>query len=128
MSGFPDEPGWRQGPHAETSRLAAEGQREKAPTMLARIVESLAAEGEASPEQLHARLARQGVKSLLTSVRARVCQLNKLGRVVDSGKRGLGESGNCKVIVWRLSTADELSLFSARRAAADEHGEASHGG
>lgn len=123
---FPNAPGWRASAHGETSRQAAEAMRFKAPKMLDRVT-ALLAEGPASPEQLHAKLKRQGVSALLTSVRARVCQLHKQGRVVDSGARGLGESGNCKVIVWRLSTPDELSLNLARRAAEAEHGEAPHG-
>lgn len=127
MIGFPQEPGWRAGPHSETSRAGAESQREKAPKMLDRIIESLRRDGDASPEQLHERLARQGVRSLLTSVRARVCQLHKQGRVVATGRYGLGESGTCKVIIWRLATPEELSLFLAQKAAADEHGEAAHG-
>ncbi len=128
MSGdhFPHSPGWRASAHGETSRLAAEGQRLKAPRMLDRLT-ALLTEGPASPEELHAELKRQGVTAPLTSVRARVCQLHKQGRVVDSGARGLGESGSCKVIVWRLSTPDELSLHLARKAADAEHGEASHG-
>jgi len=127
MSGFPQEPGWRAGPHSETSRAGAESQREKAPKMLERIVESLTLYGDASPEQLHDRLTRQGVRSLLTSVRARVCQLHKQGRVVATGRYGLGESGTCKVVIWRLTTPEELSLFLARKAAEDEHREAAHG-
>ena len=123
---FPHEPGWRAGPHSATSQAAAESVREKAPAML-RVVSDILAEGPASPEQLHAVLAERGTPALLTSVRARVCQLHKQGRVVDSGQRGLGESRRAKVIVWRLSTADELSLFLARQAATSEHGENPHG-
>ena len=128
MSGdhFPAAPGWRASAHGETSRQAAEGQRLKAPRMLD-LVTGLLAEGPASPEQLHAKLKGQGVSALLTSVRARVCQLHKQGRVVDSGARGLGESGSCKVIVWRLSTPAEMSLHLARAAVAAEHGETPHG-
>lgn len=123
---FPQEPGWRSGPHSETSMAAAKAVTPKAPTMLA-LVSDLLAEAPASPEQLHAKLRTRGVRSLLTSVRARVCQLHKMGRVVDSGARGIGESGTSRVIVWRLATAEELSQFLARKAVADEKGEHPHG-
>lgn len=116
--GFPHQPGWRASAHGETSREAAIAQREKAPKMLDRVRELLA-EGPASPEQLHAKLAGRGVKSLLTSVRARVCQLHKLGEVVDSGARGMGESGTVRVIVWRLATPAERATLAAKQEAAN---------
>jgi hypothetical protein len=123
--GFPYEPGWRPG-SAETSRAAALSIRSAAPTMLAAVTELLT-ECPASPEQLQAKLAARGTKALLTSVRARVCQLHKQGRVVDTGERGMGESGTAKVVIWRLATPEEFSLFLARRAAEAEHGERPHG-
>jgi hypothetical protein len=83
-------------------------------------VRDLLAEEPASPEQLHAKLASAGVKSLLTSIRARVCQLHKLGEVVDSGRRGIGESGTAKVVVWRLATPAEQAAFRTTREAGNE--------
>ena len=103
---FPHEPGWRSGPHSQTSRAAARSIRVRTPGMMGVLAELLK-EGPASPEKLQAKLADRGRKELLTSIRARVCQLHKLGRVVDSGARSLGESGHREVIVWRLTTADE---------------------
>lgn len=118
---YPAAPGWRQSATGETSREAAEAIRAKAPRMLDRVRELLA-EGPASPEQLHAKLARAGVPTLLTSVRARVCQLRAMGEVCDSGARGKGESNRAKVIVWRLTTPDERSHAAAMRAMEAEKG------
>ena len=121
---FPHEPSWRYGPHSQTSRAAALSVKVRAPGVMIVLAELLKEES-ASPEQLQAKLAERGRRVLLTSIRARVCQLHKLGRVVDSGARSLGESGHREVIVWRLTTAEELASFQARilvskRARADD--------
>lgn len=118
MSGFPEQPGWRAAAHGETSKQAALAVRDKAPSMIARV-RALLLEGPASPEQLHAKLVSQGTRCLLTSVRARVCQLHKLGEVLDSGARSIGESGTAKVIVWRLATEEERAAFEAAKAEAE---------
>lgn len=109
---YPHQPGWRAQATSETSREAALAVRAKAKPMMA-LIEELLAEGPASPEQLHARLSENGSRVLLTSVRARVCQLHKLGRVVDTGRRSLGESLRAKVIVWRLATSAERAAFDS---------------
>lgn len=120
MSGdFPHAPGWRSQAVGETSREAAIAQRARAPKMMERVLDLLE-QGPASPEQLHAKLTEDGEYVLLTSVRARVCQLHKLGRVVDSGARGLGESRRARVIIWRLATPAEFAAFQAAKEAADE--------
>lgn len=113
---YPQQPGWRAQASGETSREAAIAARAKARPMMA-LIEELLADGPASPEQLHARLTEDGSRVLLTSVRARVCQLHKLGRVVDTGKRSLGESLRAKVIVWRLATSEERAAFVAAKEA-----------
>jgi hypothetical protein len=64
---------------------------------------------------------------LLNSVRARCTQLRALGRVVDSGQRGKGESGKVRVIRWRVATADERSRFAALRALEAEKGPVAYG-
>lgn len=115
---YPQEPGWRQSV-TETSKAAALLQREKAQSMMARV-EAMLADGPASCEQLHEKLSEDGERILLTSVRARVCQLHRLGRVRDSGGRALGESLRAKVVVWRLATADERTAFAAALEG-DEH-------
>jgi hypothetical protein len=119
MSGYPEAPGWKG---QATSRAAAEYVAPTAGRMMDRIAAYLAKHGPASPEEITARIARPDENLLLTSVRARVCQLRNLGRVVDAGSRGLGQSRRVKVIRWRLASADELSRFLALKAAADEKG------
>lgn len=124
MSGYPDTPGWKG---TETSREAAAYVAPTAGRMMDRVEAYLRDHGPASPEEVAEAIAQPGERLLLTSVRARVCQLRNLGRVVDAGTRGLGESRRCKVIRWRVATADELSLHLARKAAEDEKGP-SHAG
>lgn len=105
-----------------TSVAAAIDATPGAPTMTDRIW-TLYADGPASPEEIHARLAAEepeGRRVLLTSVRARICGLHKAGRLRDSGQRGLGESQRSKVIIWRRSTPDEYSQHLAREAAEAE--------
>lgn len=125
MSRYPHVPGSNG---TETSMAAAEFVAASAGKMLDRCESYIRANGPASPEEVAAGIAQPGERLLLTSVRARICQLRGLGRVVATDERGLGESGRCKVIKWRAATADELSLFLARKAAAAEKGEGSaHG-
>jgi hypothetical protein len=121
---YPEAPGWKG---QETSRAAAEFVAPSAGRMMDRVESDLRANGPASPEEITARIAAPGERLLLTSIRARVCQLRNLGRIVDAGSRGLGESRRVKVIRWRVATPDELSLFLARKAAEAEKGEAAHG-
>lgn len=107
MSHYPDQPGCRTG-SPQTSLLAALDAAKTAPRAIDRILEKLA-EGPASPEELHAAFVAEGEPLLLTSIRARVTQLKRLGRVIDSGERGLGESLKSKVRKMRLTTPAEMS-------------------
>ena len=100
---YPHEPGFKD---QDTSKAAGSLVAPGAPSMLAVIV-ALLAEGPASPEQLKAKLAERGREVLLTSIRARVCQLKQQGRVTDTGERGIGESGVARVKIWRLTTPAE---------------------
>ena len=118
MNGYPENPGWRHQATGETSREAALSVFDTARPMM-QVLEDLLADGPASPEQLTERLSDMvGRRVLLTSVRARVCQLHKLGRVKDSGGRDLGESGRVRVILWRLTTPEERAAFDAAQEAA----------
>lgn len=115
MSHYPEQPGCRAG-SPQTSLLAALDAARTAPTAIALIVSKLAS-GPASPEELQAAIEGDGHRLLLTSVRARVTQLKRLGRVIDSGERGIGESLRSKVIRVRLTTALEMAEALARQAA-----------
>lgn len=116
---YPQTPGWRPN-SASTSKDAAMKVRPRAPAMILRVEDHLRAHGPASPEEITDAIAGPGERLLLTSIRARVCQLHKLGRVVDSGERGIGESLRAKVIKWRLATPEERALFIARKTSAAE--------
>ena len=118
MSRWPNAPAWRHHSQGETAREAALAVTPSSKTMMQMIVDLLG-EGPASPEHLTDKLTDLlGRRVLLTSVRARVCQLRAQGRVVDSGFRDIGESGRVRVIRWRLATADELAAFEAAKAEA----------
>ncbi|WP_296596482.1 hypothetical protein [Phenylobacterium sp.] len=122
---YPDSPGWKG---TETSKEAAAFVAPHAATLEARCEAYIQAHGPASPEEVCAGIAAPGERLLLTTIRARVCGLRAKGRVVESGEYGKGESGKVRVIRWRAATADELSLFLARKAARDEKGEGSANG
>lgn len=119
MTGYPQEPGYRQSATGETSKAAALSVKPRAPTQCALVLEALA-EGPATPEQITDRINRGGKRILLMSARPRCSQLVRLGKIVDSGERGIGEGG-CKAIRWRLATTNEQHLFNARKAAEAEH-------
>lgn len=121
---FPEEPGWKG---TETSRAAAEFVAPSAGRMMDRIEALVAERGPMSPEEITEALWTPDNPILLNSVRARATQLKRLGRATDSGLRGLGESRKVRVIRIRVTTPDERSLFLARKAAEDEHGETPHG-
>jgi len=100
---------------AQTSVLAAIGATAKAPKMTQRIW-GLLQEGPLTPEEAKAKLAAEGDRVLLNSVRARICGLHKAGRVKDTGERGLGESQRAKAIRWRASTPEEYADWLAAKA------------
>ncbi len=118
-SGYPNEPGWRTGPNAETSKEGAMLAAKTAGPMKHRVIAYLG-EGPATPEQLVGRFRRDGEVVLLNTIRARTTDLFKLGVVCPSGTYGLGESGKVRVIHWRLMSNEERGLFNARKAAEAE--------
>ena len=118
MNQYPHQPGCRTG-SPQTSLLAALDAGKTAPRAMDRILAKLA-DGPASPEELCAVFAAEGDPLLLTSIRARVTQAKRLGRVIDSGERGLGESLKSKVMKVRLTTPAEMSDALAVQAAREE--------
>lgn len=101
---------------AHTAVAAAIDAGKTAPKMIDRIW-AIYQTGPHTPEEVHAKLSREG-PLLLTSVRARVCQLHKAGRLVASGEKGLGESMRSRVIRWRATTPVEFSEAHAKQEAA----------
>lgn len=80
--------------------------------------------GPGTPEEIHARLQRDGHDMWPMTVRCRVSDLGKLGLLVDTGERGPSMSGRARAIRWRLSTQEERAAHLARQAAAAEGGDA----
>lgn len=124
MSVYPENPGWRRG-SSITSRLAAEDVAARAPRMIDLCLAELES-GPKTPEEVTAALHRAGHDALLNSVRARLTQAKRQGRVRDTDERGLAESRRVKATKVRLATPDELALFLAAKAAGAEKG-AAHG-
>lgn len=91
---------------------------------LEQLVLELVEERPATGEEMHARIQALGVRTVLYSIKPRFSALAQRGLVTDSGERGTSESGRLRSIRWRATTADERSLFAARKAAADEKGPA----
>lgn len=120
---YPFVPTARRG-SAETAFAAADLVKAKAPKMMARVEAYIAAHGPASPEEITEGIRNPDEHLLLTSVRARVCQLRALHRIKDSGERSLGESLRAKVIRWTITSPVERSDFATRKALEDEKGPA----
>jgi hypothetical protein len=87
----------------------------KAKTLRQHVLDQIE-ERAGTPEEIHARLQRQGGRHLLTAVRPRCSELARMGLIVDSGRRGLAESQRCKAIVWRATTLAERAEWEARKA------------
>jgi len=108
---------WKRSSIGETAEAAAKSIGRKAPTLRQRVLDHLAA-GPATPEQLLALIRKDGVFTVLTSIRPRCSELARLGLITDSGKRQPGE-GCGAAIVWRVTTDDERAAHAAK-VAADE--------
>lgn len=118
MVTYPETPGVRSNAAGETSGAAAEFIAPFATGMCADVL-ALLKQAPATPEELTDMLQRRSTKRvLLTTVRARVCQLRAQGLVVDEGSRGIGESGKVRVIRWRPATPAETVAFLATKEAA----------
>ena len=117
MNGYPNEAGVRPGTTGETAQAAAEFMAPRLAGMCAEVLD-LIRQAPATPEELTDKLQRHSRRRvLLTTVRARVCQLRALGLVVDEGSRGIGESGKVKGIRWRAAEAAETAAYLARKEA-----------
>jgi hypothetical protein len=111
---YPQTPGAWAG-SAQTAFDARDVVAKTAPKMLDRCESYIIKNGPASAEEVTEGIRLPGEHLLLTSVRARICQLHRLGRLKDSGERSLGESLRAKVVRWRASTPDELAAFLAKQ-------------
>jgi predicted ArsR family transcriptional regulator len=112
---YPDTAGFKG--RVETGRIGAEHATAALGRRRAEALEALKAMGEASADQVAERLGRHWFH-----VRPRFSEMKALGYVQDTGRRvATGLGGH--TIVYRPSTAEELALTLARRAAATDHGE-----
>lgn len=92
----------------ETSHEAAKGDKR---TLRERVLDRITA-GPCIPETILADLRREGVATVLTSVRPRCSELVRLGLIRDSGRREKGEGGK-PAIVWRACSAEERAEWLA---------------
>lgn len=115
---------WRHG-SLNTSRGGAEAVAPRVPKQNTLVLRALE-QGPANPEEITRRIEAMGFPMLLMSIRPRCSQLaREMGRIVATEHRARSEGG-CKSVVYRLAEAAEVSAFLARKAAADEHGEAAN--
>lgn len=114
MSTFENMPPPRSRRNAtgETSEAAALYMAPKAPRLRDQVLATIE-DQPATPEQVQARLKAGGVHHLVSAIRPRCTELKGLGLICDSGQRSLGESGRCKSVVWRATTAEERAAFAA---------------
>lgn len=94
---YPNRPGWKG---QETSALAAEFIAETAPILRARCLKAF----EAAPMGLTGNELAEALKHDVMSVRPRISELLRMGKVRNSGIRRPTGSG-CTAIVWVV--ADE---------------------
>lgn len=112
-----EQAGVRPGTVGETAQAAADFLAPHLAGMCAEVF-GLIREAPSTPEELTAKLQRRRDRRvLLTTVRARVCQLRAQGLVVDEGSRGIGESGKVKVIRWRAAEPAETAAYLAGKEA-----------
>jgi predicted ArsR family transcriptional regulator len=90
---YPHAPGFKA---RDTARDSAEAMKPRAPTIRDRILGLLTPAFQCTPDEAADIL---GISIL--SVRPRFSELEKMGKIVDSGERRRNESGH-KAIVWRL--------------------------
>jgi hypothetical protein len=107
------------GVHANSTGTTAEEARDRvrhiAPT-LENLCLDLVRQGPVTPDEAHRYIERELGRSVkLYSVRPRFSALRAKGLVQDSGERR-APPGECKAIVWRASTPEEIAAFDAQRA------------
>jgi len=91
---YPHAPGWKA---RETAKQAAEEMKPRAPTIQARIMDSMRKGYGYTPD---AFAEAHGLSPL--AVRPRFSELAKLGKIKDSGRRASNGSGR-KAIIWVAS-------------------------
>ncbi len=96
---YPNHPGWKA---QETSALAAVSVADKAPILRARCLKLI---GE-SVEGLTGNEMAAAMGWDITSIRPRLTELVRLGKIINSGKRRPTPSG-CTAMMWVVAPALE---------------------
>jgi len=109
-------PRWRRSSIGETAKEAAQSVAPRAQT-LREMTLDLIEQAPATGEAVYAKLSEQGVACVLYSIKPRLSELSRQGLVTDSGMRGMSDSGKCRSIVWRATTAAERAAFREAQAA-----------
>ena len=113
------EPRWRKGSRGGTAQDAAKAVKPSAQTLRLMTLQEIEAE-PATPEAVFARVKARGVQTVLGSIRPRTTELADAGLIINTGLRGLSESGKCRSIVWRRTSPEEQAEILARKAEAVE--------
>jgi hypothetical protein len=117
---YPEEAaGYRAGIGEETARAAAELQNRSLHSIRALVLAEFG-NGSGTPEAICERLAQRGHALWYQTVRARVSDLGRLGKLIPTGERGPSMSGAAKSLVWRKAKPAEVATFEAKRAAKAE--------
>ncbi len=101
-----DSAGWKGA--FDTGRTAAKVITPKRPRLWEQVLTVLA-NGPATPEQISHAIGRH-----FTTVRPRISELARLGRVIATDQRGDGALGG-QSVVWRLATPHEVAAFEAAK-------------
>lgn len=113
---YPDEAaGVRVGSIGGTAEVAAALQLPGLKAMLA-AVQAEISRAPGTAEELTKRLqAKADHRIMLSTIRSRCSQLARLGFVVDSGERGVSDSGRAKSVAWREARPEETAAYLAQR-------------
>ena len=93
---YPHTPGYQ---NTDTSRQAAEDISPAAPTLRGQVLYRISQAGDRG---LTADEAAHILQEGILSIRPRVTELNRLGRIEDTGERRLNTISGKKAIVWRI--------------------------
>jgi hypothetical protein len=94
----------------ETSREAAVKARSVSSELCRTILAYIRENGPASPEELREALSPLGFSQLTNSYRARTSDMAHAGLLINSGERGLSESGS-RVIRWGLAPVAKVEAL-----------------
>ncbi|WP_348701138.1 hypothetical protein [uncultured Limnobacter sp.] len=95
LDGYPNTPGYKNKDKDGPSRLAANGIKTRAPNLREKCLRAI------SQIPMTADEVADVVEKSILSIRPRIAELSKLGRIEDSGQRRTNESGKAAT-VWKV--------------------------